>query len=175
MRTRTVTTLGWREWVALPHLGGLRLEAKLDTGARTSTLHATSIEAFERDGRTWVRFVTPGAAGPVEAPAVDHRDVRSSSGHSDRRYVIETQIVLAGDVVDVELTLTNRSRMRYPMLVGRTALAGRFAVDPARVHLAAGPEEPPARPGAGGSSGPSSPAPASTNVASRGRARSRSS
>jgi hypothetical protein len=127
--------LGWREWVVLPALGGLRLEAKLDTGARTSTLHAETIEPFRRRGRGWVRFSTAGDGTRLELPAIDRRDVRNSTGHTQARYVVETDLVLATVTVRIELTLTDRSRMRYPMLIGRTALAGRFVVDPARVHL----------------------------------------
>jgi hypothetical protein len=131
-----LVTLGWREWVVLPDLGGLELEAKLDTGARTSTLHAQQIEGFRRRGRDWVRFLPASARDVVELPIVDRRDVRSSTGHTQARYVIETDLVVGAAELHVELTLTDRSRMRYSMLVGRTALAGRFVIDSSQVHLA---------------------------------------
>jgi hypothetical protein len=130
--------VGWREWVTLPALGIDRIEAKVDTGARTSTLHATTIEGFRRHGREWVRFLPPGADRAVELAPSDRRDVRSSTGHTQSRYVIETPLVIGTIETIVELTLTDRSRMRYPMLIGRTALAGRFLVDPSRVYLAGG-------------------------------------
>jgi len=131
-----LVTLGWREWVVFPALGDLKLEAKLDTGARTSTLHAEAVETFRRRGRAWVRFTTSGSGRLIELPTIDRRDVRSSTGHTQERYVVETDLIVGAVSMHIELTLADRSRMRYPMLVGRTALAGRFAVDPARVHLA---------------------------------------
>jgi hypothetical protein len=131
-----LVTLGWREWVVLPDLGGLELEAKLDTGARTSTLHARGIEVFRRRGREWVRFLPPEAHTTIEMPTLEHREVRSSTGHTQSRYVIQTTLALGVETFLVELTLTDRSRMRYPMLVGRTALAGRFVIDASQVHLA---------------------------------------
>jgi hypothetical protein len=124
--------VGWREWVGLPELGIARVEAKIDTGARTSALHAGSIEAFEADGETWVRFDVTGEGENVpwhEAPVADRRSVRSSNGETELRYVIRTELALAGRVWPVEISLTNRERMELPMLIGREALAGRVLVD----------------------------------------------
>jgi hypothetical protein len=131
--------IGWREHVALPALGLDVIEAKIDTGARTSTLHATRIEGFQRAGRAWVRFVADhdadGSRGlPIEAPLLDRRRVRSSTGHATRRPVIETVLEIAGERTTIELTLTDRSRMRYPLLIGRAAIAGRFLVDPGQTE-----------------------------------------
>ena len=127
--------VGWREWAGLPELGIARIAAKVDTGARTSALHADLIERVERDGAPFVRFgVTGEAAGtPVhEAPVIDRRPVKSSNGETEMRFVIRTGLALAGRVWPIELTLTKRDRMELPMLIGRQALAGRALVDAER-------------------------------------------
>lgn len=127
---------GWREWLALPDLGLTLIKAKIDTGARTSTLHAFSVEPFQCDGRLHVRFgVHPlqkrtDVVVYGEAPVIDRRPVTDSGGHTEERYVIATRLVLAGREWPIELTLTNREEMLFRMLLGRTALAGRTLVDP---------------------------------------------
>ncbi|YAL83187.1 ATP-dependent zinc protease [Dermacoccaceae bacterium W4C1] len=137
--TRTVA--GWREWVSLPDLGVEWIKAKLDTGARTSALHAVDLIEFERDDIPWVRFgVHPWQDGdhdpiPVELPIHDRREVRSSSGHAEDRIVVLTSISLAGQQVQAEVTLSGREEMGFRMLVGREALRGAFVVDPARSYL----------------------------------------
>lgn len=136
--------IGWREWVSLPLLGIADIKAKIDTGARTSALHAWDIEHFERGGVRMVRFkVHPIQRDTqrtviTEAPLIDHRHVRSSSGDASRRPVIMTQVELMGRVFDIELTLTNRDAMGFRMLLGRQAIRGRgrFTVDPGRSYLA---------------------------------------
>jgi len=127
--------VGWREWVSLPELGIARVAAKIDTGARTSALHADRIELDERAGGMVVRFHVVGEGDPAatprhEAPLLDRRMVRSSNGESELRCVIRTLLVLAGRSFDIELTLTNRAGMELPMLIGRAALAGQALVDP---------------------------------------------
>jgi hypothetical protein len=132
---------GWREWAALPDLGLVRVRAKLDTGARTSALHAAFVEPLEVAGRDWVRFGIHfrGADGQrllvASAPLRQRRHVTDSGGHRELRCVIETLLVLGGVARRVELTLTNRDTMRFPLLVGRRALRRRFAVDPGRSFL----------------------------------------
>lgn len=124
--------VGWREWAGLPGLGIARIEAKIDTGARTSALHANSIETVEIDGKLIVRFDVSGEAESApwhEARVADRRWVRSSNGESELRFVIRTELQLAGREWLVEVTLTNRERMELPMLIGREALAGRVLVD----------------------------------------------
>lgn len=134
--------IGWREWVALPALGVARIKAKVDTGARSSAIHAWDITEFSRGGSRWVRFdVHPmqRADRPsvtCEAPVVDRRGVTSSSGRAEDRYVIETDLDFAHVRWPVEITLAKRDEMGFRMLLGRTALRGRAIVDPGRSFLA---------------------------------------
>jgi hypothetical protein len=128
----SLVVVGWREWAGLPGLGIARVKAKIDTGARTSALHANSIETFERGRTTLVRFDVTGEAETVpwhESPVADRRLIRSSNGETELRFVIRTELWLAGRTWPVEISLTNRERMDLPMLIGREALAGRALVD----------------------------------------------
>lgn len=127
--------IGWREWVSLPDLGIRRIKAKVDTGARSSSLHAFRVQEFERDGARWVRFeVHPVQRNSdktvqAEAPVLEYRSVRSSSGKTTLRPVIVTHIELLGFTWPVELTLANRDEMGFRMLLGRQAFRKRFLVD----------------------------------------------
>jgi hypothetical protein len=137
-----VHVIGWREWLALPDLGIGAIKAKVDTGARSCALHVDSLEEFTRDGATWLHFaVRPstgrrGAAVLVQAPALDRRVVTDSGGHASERWFIRSAVSLAGQLFAADINLTSRRTMLFPMLLGRTALAGRFAVDPACSYLA---------------------------------------
>lgn len=129
--------LGWREWLTLPDLGIRRIRAKIDTGARSSSLHVDSLDTFIADGRERVRFaIATGAVGDrsaiVEAAVHDRRPVTDSGGHVSERIFLLTRIELAGQVFAVEINLTSRRDMSFPMLLGRSALRQRFMVDPAR-------------------------------------------
>ena len=129
--------LGWREWVGLPELGLAPIKAKVDTGARTSCLHAFELDPFERDGKPWIRFkVHPvqkddSQVVQCEAPVWDQRPVTDSGGHTEQRYVIRTRLRIGSWDQDVEMTLTGRDNMRFRMLIGRTTMkAGEFLVNP---------------------------------------------
>ena len=141
--------LGWREWLSLPGLGIEAIKAKVDTGARTSALHAFRVEAFQRDAEEWVRFSmhplqdNTDLVVECEAPVIDQRVVRDSGGHSEMRYVIETTIGIGDQTITAELTLTDRENMKFRMLLGRTALKQGYTVDPARSYLSRPPPEKP--------------------------------
>lgn len=134
--------LGWREWAALPELGVEAIKVKLDTGARTSSLHAFDLTRFERDGTDVVRFeIHPHQRSDrdsivVEAEVVDERWVRNSGGQRELRPVIETVVRMGGRRWRIELTLTRRDEMGFRMLLGRQALRRRAVVDPGTSYRA---------------------------------------
>lgn len=133
--------IGWREWLALPDLGIKAIKAKIDTGARTSALHAFYMEPFESDGVLQVKFgVHPlQRRKDVEihciADVVDRRRVTSSDGQSEKRYVIQTFAEMGRLCWPIELTLTSRKSMRFRMLLGRAAISNYLMVDPAQSYL----------------------------------------
>lgn len=136
--TESPIVVGWRERVALPDLLAGTLRAKIDTGARSCALHVDAQWRRVERGAPWVAFtLSPGAGRVVElaAPVYDERDVVDSGGHRTRRVFLRTRLQLAGVEREVEINLADRRGMRFPLLVGRTALAGAFAVDPARSFL----------------------------------------
>ncbi len=133
--------MGWREWIALPELGISRIKAKVDTGARSSSLHAYDIRVIRRRSGDIVRFkvhpIQRSSRGVVETEAriLDERSIRSSSGHASRRFVIETEIEIGGERWPIEMSLTNRDEMGFRMLLGRQAIRRRFVVDPGLSYL----------------------------------------
>ena len=129
--TKALPVVGWREKVSLPELALDGIPAKIDTGARTSSLHAHVIEEFERDGERYVRFCIDwdGERHECEAIHVDIRGITSSNGETQNRYVIKTPIRIGDTEFRTEISLADRSDMKFPMLIGRTALRRRFVVD----------------------------------------------
>ena len=138
--------IGWREWVELPDLGIRHIKAKVDTGARSSSLHASEFKEVERDGVNFIRFKIhpfhrkPGENFEAEAEVLDFREVKSSSGKSTIRPVILTNVVLLGQKWPVELTLADRTEMGFRMLLGREAVRGRFLVDGGRSYFGGKPK-----------------------------------
>lgn len=139
--TSSPLIVGWREVLALPDLGLDQIKAKVDTGARTSCLHAFSVSEFDKDGEQWVRFgMHPKQSDSTEehwceAKVLDQRKVTDSGGHSEMRYVIVSDVQLGDHRWPVELTLTDRDSMKFRMLLGRTALAGNYLVDSKASYL----------------------------------------
>lgn len=129
--------IGWREWCSLPHLGIPAIKAKIDTGARTSAIHAYNITRSKKQGKDCVKFfLHPLQANDkviIECSAflLDMRDVMSSNGHIEHRYVIHTALQLGPYEWEIELTLSNRDPLRYRLLLGREALKNRVIIDPA--------------------------------------------
>ena len=134
--------IGWRETAALPDLGVDAIKVKVDTGARTSAVHAFEIERFQRDGAEWVRFfLHPVARHSIpeiecEARIVDEREITSSTGERQKRIIISTTLRLGDREWPIELSLASRDQMGFRMLIGREAMRGHAVVDPGRSYLA---------------------------------------
>ena len=133
--------IGWREWVSMPNLGLVAIKGKVDTGAKTSSLHAFDIALEKKGTKTYVNFKVHPIQGDFtvvvscRAPLVDIRSVTDSGGHKEDRYVIRTTMVLANIKKKIELTLSNRETMKFRMLIGRAALK-HFYIDPTQSYLA---------------------------------------
>ncbi|MBC8377063.1 MAG: ATP-dependent zinc protease [FCB group bacterium] len=137
-KSQKMPVVGWREWVELPDLGVKSIKAKVDTGARSSSLHAFGMETFKKDDRDWVRFnlhPIQRRSKPTilaEAEVLEYRSVRSSSGKASLRPVIITTLNILGQSYKVELTLASRDKMGFRMLLGREAIRSKFLVDSGR-------------------------------------------
>lgn len=135
-QNKAKTIIGWREWCSLPDLGLTQIAAKIDTGAKTSSLHAFKIKPFMHEGEHWVSFnVHPRQRRRqpeirCKAKVVDERMVTSSNGCAEARIVISTRLVIGPHSFVSELTLSNRDEMGFRMLIGRQSLAKRFVIDP---------------------------------------------
>lgn len=127
--------IGWKEWVSLPEFGGARIKAKIDTGARLSSLHVFDLEVYDQDGDEYAEFdIRPdkrgkGKALHCRAKVEGYRKVRSSNGQTEQRPVVVTRLSMFQDSWPIEVTLTNRDDMRYQMLLGRKSIRDRFYVD----------------------------------------------
>lgn len=136
--------VGWREWITLPQFNATHIKAKVDTGAKTSALHAYYVNPFERNGQKWVRFGLHPLQGnsevtiECEAPVKDQRRVTDSGGHTELRYVIETSVMLNNRTFSAEITLTDRENMRFRMLLGRSALKNLYLVDSGKSFVLGG-------------------------------------
>lgn len=141
MKKKDLPKIGWREWLALPSLGVERIKAKVDTGARTSSIHAFELEPFQVEGDPWVRFsIHPHQRSEkgevrVEARLHDQRMVRPSTGRANERAVIKVPVVLGVVTWEIEITLVRRDMMGFRMLLGRQAVRRRFLIDPGRSYL----------------------------------------
>ena len=136
-----LSVIGLREWINLPELGIIGLRAKIDTGASTSSLHASDIQPFQKDGEDWVRFTAylgtqVQRRHRCEAPLVTRKLIKSSNGQVQTRYVVRTLLALGSHVWPVEFTLTCRKTMRYRLLLGSKALVdGQWLIDPSRTYI----------------------------------------
>ena len=136
-----ILTFGWREWVGLPDIGIKQIKAKVDTGARTSALHAFEVRPYSEQGRDRVEFRIHPFQKDVDtvitcnADILDTRIVTDSGGHKEERYVIETTLSIGNQRWPIEMTLTSRDDMLFRMLLGRTAIKNRAQVNPARSYL----------------------------------------
>ena len=140
-KTTPKTTIGWREWIVLPDLGIPAIKVKIDTGARTSSLHTHFIEPFETGGKQKVRFgIRPLRKRKdiefiCEADLLDIRRVKDSGGHTEMRHFIRTTVLLANRRWMIDISLTSRKGMLFRMLLGRTALADGFLIDPGQSYI----------------------------------------
>ncbi len=143
-RVPAVTAIGWRETVGLPMLGIDALDAKIDTGARTSALHATDLEVFERDGLPWIEYHVPLPGVPRSKRSanriIDDRPIKNTSGMAEHRYIIETSLVLGRRRWRIEVSLADRENMEFDLILGRTALRRRkLLINPGSSFLAGPP------------------------------------
>ena len=135
-KSKQLPIIGWREYLSLPELKITKIKAKIDTGARTSALHAFDVKLEKQDQQTWVKFkvhpLQKDSKTTIEciAPLLEHRNVTNSGGHTQKRPVIITPVKLGEYQWNIELTLTNRDVMGFRMLLGRQAVKKKFLVDP---------------------------------------------
>jgi hypothetical protein len=141
LKKKKYRRIGWREWVSLPQLGIEKIKAKVDTGARTSALHAFSLRPFKENGKDRIRFDIHPLQNNTEeiitcvADIVDFRGVTDSGGHTEERYVICTPVAIGDKTWPIEITLTERDTMLFRMLLGRSAIRRRYIVNPARSFM----------------------------------------
>ena len=138
MKRKDKVSIGWQEWCSLPELKIPAIKARIDTGAKTSALHAFNVSEFVRNQHKWVKFELHPIQGrddiccQCKAPLIDIRKVISSNGHFEHRYVIKTALTLGALSWEIEVTLSNRDPLQFRMLLGREALSSRVIIDPAK-------------------------------------------
>lgn len=138
MKAKKLEIIGWREWVSLPELGIKKIKAKVDTGARTSSLHAYDIETIKEKDGEYLKFKVHPIQGDsrtsikCKAKLVEYRNVKSSNGKSEKRPVVMTSVKLLDDIWNIEMTLTNRDEMGFRMLLGRASVKNKFLVNPGK-------------------------------------------
>lgn len=146
MNAERTSTIGWREWVTLPHFCPSQIKAKVDTGAKTSSLHAEELTVIEDGEEVLVQFEfypdreTREQMRVITAPVVDFRTIKSSNGQTETRPVIRTDMEIGGQSFEIDLTLTSRSSMGHRMLLGRRFLENRYQVDPGKSFVLTGGE-----------------------------------
>lgn len=142
-----LTAIGWREWISFPEWNIDHMKVKVDTGARTSSLHVSKIVYFEKDSQQWIHFIvhpwqeSSKETIKVAAPVTAYKEVRSSSGFLEKRPVVRTSLSVAGQRIAADITLTNRSQMGFRMLLGREAIRRNFLVIPGQSYLGGKPEK----------------------------------
>ncbi len=141
---RSQKTIGWREYIALPDFGIHHLPAKIDTGARTSALHAVDQTVFEDDGTRWVEFMIPlknrRTTKRLRAPVLEERDIKNTGGVPERRLVVRTTLVIGLRQWLIDVSLANRERMEFDVILGRSAIRKhKLLVDPGRSYIAGRP------------------------------------
>lgn len=138
---RSLATIGRLEPVDFPEWGLVNIDAKIDTGAYTSSLHCHRIESFDKDGKPYVRFNLLDPSHEIyndklfKLPVYSTKTIKSSNGTTEKRFIIKTVIRILDRELETELSLTNRSEMRYPVLIGRKLISGHFLVDPSKKNL----------------------------------------
>ena len=137
---RPILEIGWREFVGLPQFGIPSLRAKIDTGARTSALHAVDLETYEVEGEPWISFHVPIPGNPISnrnaAPYHDERWIKNTGGEAEQRHVVRTMLVLGKRRWPIEVSLANREQMGFDLILGRTAIRRhRLLVNPGRSFL----------------------------------------
>ncbi len=130
--------IGWREWISLTEFNDFYLKAKIDTGARMSALHATHIKEYNNDGSKYVRFrlYQSDAYKMIKKPIIGYKTIKNSFGKKQLRPLINMSIRIGDNTIDTVITLTRRSRMAYPVLIGRSSLANNYRINPKKSYLA---------------------------------------
>lgn len=141
MRMKEKICLGWREWVSLPELGVKAIKAKIDSGAKTSALHASYIRILSRHGKKMAKFIihpkqdSSQIGISAKATLIGHKSIKSSIGHTTIRPMIKTILVIGEKRIPIEMTLVNRDLMGFRMLIGRQAIRKGFLIHPGKSFL----------------------------------------